>query len=388
MGDCVDRKLAKIMSLEQTPEREHRDKSELVNIWEGKIFSGDNALDASDEAFQAISTELDTRSITPATFVSMKIFDVNIEVIESEIRFGFKTKEKKEKALLEQAQKSGFVSDDIAREISQLESYIKELVSFKAILSGNSHIKLLVEEQYQVDENVVQRYGINDVALAREVGAGISSIHATTNIPEGSVTSGGSRGSKKSGKEKEVPHLLHPIEIINIRKALESLNVSNNKAALIDIFARLDDGKIRIDDTKGRAEIHTVVLYKQEITDEDNKQPQILIIDPSNSQFSKHLASNFGLVFLEGIGISSIEISAPPKTVKIYSPAPGKSTGPNPSDSRDCTDVAVKIALGLNSCEEIINIKDLASVPVIQEITNNISYNENLFFGSEIPHVA
>jgi|GEM_PF-2266491 len=363
------------MSLEKS-EAEQREELELASIWEGKVFAGDGPLNTSDETFKAISSELDTRSITPTTLRRVEISDTNIDMVHSEIVLVSEVKEKKQQMLVKQAKEECAVPDGIAREFSQITSYIEELEKFKAILDTNPHIKLLLEEKYQAGENIVPRYGINDVA----VGTDISSIYAPTKKPEGSAISGRSKGSKKSGKEKEVPHLLHPIEIINIRKAIESLNIHNNKAVLIDIFARLDDGQIRIDESKNRAEIHTVVLYMQEIGEGDNKQPQILIIDPSNSQFSKHLVSNSGLVFLEGAGINPVEILAPPKMVKIYSPASGKSTGPNPCDPRDCTDIAVKIALGLNSYEETINIKDLASVQVIQEITNNTSYNENLFF--------
>lgn len=45
-------------------------------------------------------------------------------------------------------------------------------------------------------------------------------------------------------------------------------------------------------------------------------------------------------------------------------------TGPNPDQPRDCTDIAVKLAFGLNKHAGIIDVRDLASVKAIEQITN------------------
>ncbi len=65
-----------------------------------------------------------------------------------------------------------------------------------------------------------------------------------------------------------------------------------------------------------------------------------MIIDPNNSQFSAHL-SNFRPEIFEAI-------YTPNNLYKIYSRPEGSRTGFASDKFRDCIDIAVKLAFGLN----------------------------------------
>ena len=156
--------------------------------------------------------------------------------------------------------------------------------------------------------------------------------------------------------------------------------LDNNPTVLIDIFARHDKdgvyceahkmsgrkyskGEIKIDE-EGSYETHTVVLYLQ--------GEKYLVIDPSNSTFSTIL-----------VGVNdNIRVCFDPN-LQIYKPQ-GK-TGFNNDLWRDCIDIAVKIALGLNKetpiisvlpapkesqILEFINPKVIKDIHTIKEITN------------------
>jgi hypothetical protein len=69
--------------------------------------------------------------------------------------------------------------------------------------------------------------------------------------------------------------------------------------------------------------------------------------------------------------------------MKIYEPVDKNKVGPNPDQYRDCIDIAVKLAFGLNKLKDVINVKTITSLDIIKEVTNNpdimsqIPYLEN-----------
>ncbi|MEY3197499.1 MAG: hypothetical protein RLZZ59_870 [Pseudomonadota bacterium] len=198
--------------------------------------------------------------------------------------------------------------------ISRWSEYKKELEQYQAFLGNYQKYPILCKEHYATKTNEVYRFGINTEQLQGVVGKALASIHVVTTTAESSQ--GGSRASgSKSKKDKDLPHMLHPLEIINIREAIQFLQKTQQKTVLVDIFARMEEGQI-VTEKDGSPEIHTIVLCKQL----DNGTQQILIIDPSNSSFSKHLKFNEDLIFAETGQIDQMEILAPSKTVKIYSP--------------------------------------------------------------------
>ena len=104
------------------------------------------------------------------------------------------------------------------------------------------------------------------------------------------------------------------------------------------------------------------------------------MIDPSNSDYSKHLAANSLILGLDDI---LIEIIAPSKQLKIYASPDKNRVGANPDQYRDCIDIAVKLAFGLRKLEALISINDIISLGSIREITNQQDVNDSLFFSSE-----
>jgi hypothetical protein len=250
-------------------------------------------------------------------------------------------------------------------------------------LSTYSGIEVQIREDYAVSskktgnvENSVTRFGINADNLHGAIGAELASIYVDT--AQAGSSKGGSKvgSSSKSKKEQDSPHMLHPLEIINIREALDFAEKNVQKTVLVDIFARKDTGQINIEQN-GSPEIHSIVLCRQQ---DPSGKDQVLVIDPSNSHFSRHIAANADLIFGYGATIAPAEIVVSSQMIKIYVPPQKVPTGPNPDQPRDCVDIAVKIAFGLNKHQVPIDIKDLVSISEMQEITNNTKLNPHLFF--------
>ena len=162
---------------------------------------------------------------------------------------------------------------------------------------------------------------------------------------------------------------LAPQEIVALECAINILLNTDSKTVLIDIFKRDIERKITdVQDT------HTVALYKAE-----NK---ILVIDPSNPTFSSHLVN---------YDRNLLEVDYSEKT-KIYAPVSEKSdvgqkliefyksiTGICHDQYRDCIDIAVKIAFGLNASSEKCNsIKNIKTLKVIQSVSNNDEINTSI----------
>jgi hypothetical protein len=270
---------------------------------------------------------------------------------------------------------------------SRIERYTKYQEEFRKYLDFDqrySGINLSIEEHYSYEnksgttQNEVTRFGIDTSSLAVSIVAEFASI-CVPSTPTSSVKSGGSKGtagSNSSRKPNGEQHMLHPLEVLNIRQALEACQTHIQKTVLIDIFARDEKTSVIKLEDNGAPKVHTVVLYLQQDRDRD----QVLVIDPSNSEFSKHLAGNSDLIFLPHTRILPREVLVPPTQVKIYSPPSGVETGLKPHEPRNCTDIAVKLAFGLNKHAGNIDIKDLASLSAIQQVGNNESVNKSLFF--------
>lgn len=158
-------------------------------------------------------------------------------------------------------------------------------------------------------------------------------------------------------------------EVTAMRCAINVLLNTDNKTVLVDVFKRDAERKITdIQDT------HTVVLYKTE-----NK---ILVIDPSNSTFSSHLV-NYDKNLLEVDYSEKAKIYAPvsdksevgKKLIELY----GSITGISSDQYRDCIDISVKLAFGLNnSLEKCISIKNIKALKAIQSVSNNDEINTSI----------
>lgn len=129
----------------------------------------------------------------------------------------------------------------------------------------------------------------------------------------------------------------HSLEKHLLQKAIDHLLGNEDcRTVLIDVFARVkEEVKVPQDDYP---ETHTVVLYKNPINEGKH---EVVVIDPSNFLFSSHLlAPDLGIRhdFLS-------KITTVHKSLKIYKPL-GDNVGPKHNQSRDCIDIATKIAFG------------------------------------------
>ncbi|MCC2645971.1 MAG: hypothetical protein K0R02_36 [Rickettsiaceae bacterium] len=285
----------------------------------------------------------------------------------------------------------------------ELEGYITKLETETSTLRGKVDLKIVTEQKYKElldnyidflssnpklcmsfideymhdkDEISVTRFGINTIGMSTEQAQMIESQFIETNIsnivPSSSrSTSSSSSDSGKGKNQKQI--LLHPLEIELLKHTIGYLET--HKVALVDIFARHDNGKIRLqenDSTMGEKlvpETHTIVLYK-------NSSNEYVIIDPSNTKHSQHLCSNSARIF----GNDKVKLVAPTKIFQIYVSG-GKETvgvGPNPDQYRDCIDIAVKLAFGLEREEGKIDPGKLADIKAVQEVTNQEAINKSL----------
>jgi hypothetical protein len=219
------------------------------------------------------------------------------------------------------------------------------------IIIKESEQDLYYGELYKCKNNQVIRYGLNTSSqeLLKIVGEYNSSVTGT--LETKSLTSVASEKDKSKNIETIKKHqvnsknILTEIEFINTNNAIKSLK-DGEKTALVDIFDRDADGKIKIENSI--PETHTVVLYE--------KSGKYLVIDPSNATFSYPLAGTH----------EDIRLCVSNK-LQIYKPQ--ATPGPNPDQYRDCIDIAVKLAFNLmvNSKLDFDNI-------VVKELGDNTGY--------------
>lgn len=260
--------------------------------------------------------------------------------------------------------KTNQVSNLFEIKINELNTKLKKLEVYEQNIDTIDNSAIYKDLYSNNEGNTVLKHGI-ELSSVKKLAEIYNKQHNKLSLikTQGSQTE--SKKSNKSNKEAQPDILLHPLEVKLIQDAITSLKTSEQKTALIDIFARTDKEDINIDIKTGIPETHTVVLYK-------NSENEVVIIDPSNSNFSRHIALNTNNELIDG----TVRIIAPEKEIKIYSPASKDKIGPNPDQYRDCIDIAVKLAFGLNKREGKIDPIKLAELPVIQEITNQTVINE------------
>lgn len=344
-----------------------------------QLFIDTSPLQEDDPQALKIFGETDKYSITPTTFKS-RAFEskVNIDLKEKILTIKHKLQETQEALntkiskiiqpleedvaakFITQAQKQELLGKESLyllyknreSELNQYQDKIEiitpleypDLSIFSDIYSNNSG-------------NTVFRYGLNSSVLVDTV--------KSYNTALQQKVSALSQKSGKSNKPELPKTILHPLEIITTIKAI-SFMVEEKKTALIDIFARDDKEQIQFDIKTKLPETHTIVLYK-------NNDNNIIVIDPSNSTFSKYLASEMSNLLVSG-KLMDQTLRVPTNEIKIYTPS--KNIGPNPDQYRDCIDIAAKIAFGLNKNADPIDISKIIELPTIKEITNQKLINE------------
>jgi hypothetical protein len=351
-------------------------------------------IDISEQKSEPVTSvfkEIDKYSITPTTFKSRTLFESNMPIINKVQEELEKINTKKASIDIEisninkslqnlnnikiissgellgyKAQLQQTFISSLETKFNELEGYNKALVQYQGFIETNLGIPMLYQDIYKNSDTFVTRYGINVANMLPEQSNELVKIYNPLIDKKGSVKS---KGSNKSAKDDQ-DILLHPLEVFLIRDAIHDLIYKGVKTVLVDIFARKDDGAIKMESTK--PEVHTIVLYVQP----NEGKNQIVIIDPSNSEFSKHLVFNtFKRLFEPD---TDIELLIPQKELRIYEPADKNKIGPNSDQYRDCIDIGVKIAFGLNKFKGKIDIKDITALDIIKQVTNSDDMNEYL----------
>ena len=336
----------------------------------------------SDEMADKIYTETDKYSITPTTFKLRSFpttFNINLkekliqvenklketqDVLQEKIsNISVPLKENVNMKLMTEAKAQELLGKDelyitLTNRETQLKQYQKMYDHYTTHFN-DSKLLIFVDEYSNNAGNAVIRYGLNSQLLS-DVANNYNKTFALLSKAAPSKKSG------KTNQEEQSTVTLHPLEVEILAKAIDSLLKEDKKTVLIDIFARNDKEQIQFDVKSNLPETHTVALYK-------NGDKDIVVIDPSNSAFSKHLSSEMNNLLISS-ELMNDTLKAPSKEIKIYTP--DKNIGSKPEQYRDCIDIAVKIAFGLNKHEDAIDRASIGELAVIQEITNQKGINE------------
>ena len=352
------------------------------------IDTGTEKIDISEKDSELVTNtfkETDKYSVTPTTFKARTLF-LNPEPIVDNINKDLKNIYiQKENINIElsnihkplqnlhsiniigsdelknyEAQIQKPVVDPLKAKLRELEGYEKTLIQYQHFVKGNNGLVLSYQDIYAHKDNAVARYGIN---ISEELAKICNPIEEKMIEKKGAK----SKASSKSAKdEQDIP--LHPLEVLLIKDAIGHLSKNTGNTVLVDIFARESDGKIKLQGSK--PETHTIVLY--------NNKKELLVIDPSNSDFSKHLASNTNKMLISSALGGNVDILVSPKQLRIYEPINKDNIGPTPDLFRDCIDIAVKLAFGLNQLKSPIDIKNIESLNVVKQISNNNDINDSI----------
>jgi hypothetical protein len=260
---------------------------------------------------------------------------------------------------------------------------------------------------YEYRGNEVARFGLNVLALPDS--ASLSKIDIEPLAPSDSASETSSAresnpsASKKShssqGKKPVILPKYYTLEIELLQKAITFLlDNEDHKTVVVDILAQ-EYGELKIDKFSGQLETHAVLLYKNPIVvasvpteAEETKagtlkddslvidatpRHEIVVIDPSNSAYSAHLAGLERIVSHEGL--ATIIAFTSKKFLQIYKPGDSNSIGSGHDQYRDCIDIAVKLAFGLHGYShelKINSIKQLIDLPIVKQLSNQRQIDE------------
>lgn len=242
--------------------------------------------------------------------------------------------------------------DDIHKEAIKKRSITPD--TYKGVEFSEDAIFYM--DEYQYKDSVtghVMHFGINTYieGLAEEI---YNHNKKQKEISESKLTS-----NTNNHKAISQNTSLTMYEALIAEKALNYLKENKLKTVLVDVFERDKSGIV------SSLETHTAVLYNNVTND------KVFVIDPSNPQFSSHIA-NFH---------TSIQVDYSDK-MKIYQP-PEKANekgliGPKADQWRDCVDIAVKIAFGLNKSAVLNDLKAIMSSEAVQTISNSYKMNDSI----------
>lgn len=178
--------------------------------------------------------------------------------------------------------------------------------------------------------------------------------------------------------------ILHPAEFITIFQAMESLSKRGYPGSdvyfdykynvvVCDIFDRGSEKESKFQkEEDGRIKTHSVVLWK--ITDK-----KVVIIDPNDQKFCKFIdklrvKSDTELAVLYDILPKDADYTLPNDT-KFYSSGEGSGAahGTSLHHTRDCVDIAVKIAFFIDEAQKTYQRVDL----ILRDLYKYMSTNSD-----------
>lgn len=176
--------------------------------------------------------------------------------------------------------------------------------------------------------------------------------------------------------------VLHPCEEELFNKALEYLEKTEsatnylqreeinksypNNVVLVDIFDR-SSGFIN----KGQNQTHTIALWKK-------KDDEIVLIDPSNIDYSKHLLEPIKSICKTKITTLNYKILYGTATYKGNEITGYSEYDDNKPKPRDCVDIAVKVALELNEQQKLKISLEVQENKMLEQISNDSKYAKHL----------
>jgi hypothetical protein len=328
-------------------------------------------LDTSFKRMQTSNVKHDDGSITPKTTTRKAVFD-KVEVSPSSLaKYQKDMEEKTDKELL-RLKKEQTLNDQKIEPLQKLaamdQTYNKNLAQVQ------SDTKLLTDKILLTEKSTA-------LGIKNNVGFGFETIYQENIGENNNSISGDLPAVLRYGLNTESPALIdivgsyiekatiHPFEeelfklafsylgrVESTEKYLQQPEEYPNNIVLVDIFDR-SKGFIN----EGNNQIHTVALWKK-------RDKEIVLIDPSNTNFSSEIAKTLKL---KSITVPGNQIYFPGNDKTGYSAY--NEIRPRP---RDCIDIAVKIGFELNELQkQKIDIKEIED-KLINNIANTKAANK------------
>ncbi len=267
-------------------------------------------------------------------------------------------------------------SDLLKAEIEEIRKYSITPTTFDSREFVENSADQWFIDNYEYNDNNVIRFGINTYTLTLDdiILEASEDIESKTEIVSRNIRSSSSSSTNYKAIAESIIHTC--VEKTVFERAVHYLlDNEDKKTVLVDILAR-EQHTIQMNEN--HPESHTLVLYKNPVL---NGKHEILVIDPSNFIFSSHLSNPDILpshYLLDKITVLH------KKDIQIYKPK--GETGPLNTQYRDCIDLSVKIAFGLNKVDDrsILDLKTIKDWDVIKELSNNDKIDEYII-ASDLP---
>lgn len=251
---------------------------------------------------------------------------------------------------------------------TEIKSYsITPRTHTERVLLNNGTDCFTIVDTFEYKTNKVLRFGINVLDQQVCVANGQMLSEVVTVAPSSPASGSRTASSSKYGPAEAKQVAMHRLEKTVLESAVQHLTCSVDKVVLVDVFERTQ-GLLKVD-AQNKPSVHTVVLYKDPaqttgaVAAAPTTPTKILVIDPSNFMFSCHLANHNPQLLAFGA-----EVGVQYKSVQIYKPL--TKIGFEPADSRDCIDIATKLAFILARSNVPLDLDTISTHPAVVAVSN------------------